>query len=62
MGLWQREKLLTGELIGETHRVLEPTQTHPTGNQHLTGPIFLWVAGEMTESGLKTEQAAFFPF
>ena len=26
---------LIGEFVGETHRVLECTQTHPPGNQHL---------------------------
>ena len=26
---------LTGEFVGETHRVLECTQTHPPRNQHL---------------------------
>ena len=30
---------LTGEFIGENHRVLEHTQTHPPGNQHQKGPI-----------------------
>ena len=25
---------LTGEFVGETHRVLEHTQTHPPRNQH----------------------------
>ena len=28
---------LTGEFVGEAHRVLESTQTHPLGNQHLKG-------------------------
>ena len=28
---------LTGEVIGETHRVLECTQTHPPGNRYLKG-------------------------
>ena len=41
---------LTGEFIGETHRVLECTQTHPTRNQHQKGPIYLWVAEEVTKS------------
>ena len=26
---------LTGESVGETHRVLEHTQAHPPANQHL---------------------------
>ena len=30
---------LTGEFVGETHRGLECTQTHPLGNQHQKGPI-----------------------
>ena len=28
---------LTGEFIGETHRVLRCTQTYPPANQHLKG-------------------------
>ena len=40
---------LTGEFTGETHRVLECTQTHTPENQHQKGPICLWVA----EEGLK---------
>ena len=40
---------LTGEFIGETHRVLEGTQTHPPGNQHQKDLICLWVVGEVTE-------------
>ena len=35
-----------GEFLGETHRVLECTQTHPPRNQHQNGPICLWIAGE----------------
>ena len=30
---------LTGESVGETHRVLECTQAHPPRNQHQKGPI-----------------------
>ena len=30
---------LTGEFVGETHRVLERTQTHPPRKQHQRGPI-----------------------
>ena len=41
---------LTGEFIGETHRVLEHPQNHPPRNQHQKGPISLWVVGEVTES------------
>ena len=52
---------LTGESVGETHRVLEHTQTHPPGNQHEKNPIFLWVAGEVTENGQRGEQVALFP-
>ena len=52
---------LTGEFIGDTHRVLEYTQTHQPGNQHQKGPISLWVAGEVTESLPRAEQAALFP-
>ena len=52
---------LTGEFVGETHRVLEHTQTHPPGNQHQKGPICLWVEGEVTESQLTAQQAALFP-
>ena len=51
---------LTGELVGETHRVLEHTQTHLPGNQHQKGPICLWVVGEVTESRQRAEQAALF--
>ena len=52
---------LIGEFIGETHRVLECTQTHPPGNQHQRGPICLWVAGEVTENHQRVEQAPLFP-
>ena len=52
---------LTGEFIGETHRVLEATQTHPPRNQHQKGPIGLWVAEEVTESQPRAQQAASFP-
>ena len=37
---------LTREFIGETHRVLECTQTHTPGNQHQKGPICLCVVGK----------------
>ena len=53
---------LTGEFIGETYRDLEHTKTHPPSNQHQKGPMCLWVAGEVTESRLRAEQAALFPF
>ena len=52
---------LTGEFIGETHRVLKCTQAHPPGNQHQKGPICLWIAEEVTESRVRAEQAALFP-
>ena len=52
---------LTGELVGETHRVLELTQTHPPGNQHQKGPVCLWVAEEVTEIWQRVEQVSFFP-
>ena len=53
--------ILTGEFIGETHRVLECTQTHPPRNQHQKGPICLWVVGEVTENWQRVEQAALVP-
>ena len=52
---------LTGEFIGETHRVLEYTQTHLRGNQHQKGLLYLWVVGEVTESWQRDEQATLFP-
>ena len=52
---------LTGQFIGETHRVLECTQTHPPRNQHWKGPICLFVAEEMTEILRKAELAPLFP-
>ena len=52
---------LTGEFVGETHRVPECTQTyHPPGNQQQKGPICLWVAGEVTESQLRAERVPLF--
>ena len=52
---------LTGEFVGETHRVLEHIQTHPPGDQPQKGPICLWVVGEVTETGTRAEQVALFP-
>ena len=52
---------LTGEFVGETHRVLECTQTHPPGNPHQKGPICLWVAEVVTESLPRGKQATLFP-
>ena len=48
--------ILTGEFVGETHRVLEHTQNHPARNQHQEGSICLWVVEEMTESQWRAEQ------
>ena len=54
---------LTGEFVGETHRVLDHTQAHLPGNQYLKGTAPLWVAKEVTDSdsGARAEQAALFP-
>ena len=52
---------LTGEFIGETHRVLECTQTHPPRKQHHKGPISLWVAGGVTENQQRAEQVPLLP-
>ena len=52
---------LTREFIGETHRVLERTQTHQPGNQYQKGPVCLLVVAEVTESQQREEQAALFP-
>ena len=51
---------LTGEFTGETHGVLECTQTHPPENRHLKGPVCLWVVEEVTKSGSRAKQAALF--
>ena len=51
----------TGEFVGETHRVLEPTQAHLPRNQHQKDPICLWVVGEVTENRQRVEQVALFP-
>ena len=52
---------LIGEFIGETHRILERTQTHPPGNQQQKGLICLRVVEEVTESHLRAKQVALFP-
>ena len=52
---------LTGWLVGETQRVLERTQAHPPGNQHQKGPICLWAAGGVTESGVTAKEVTLFP-
>ena len=49
---------LTGEFIGETHRILERIEAHPLRNQHQKGPICLWV---VTENQQRAEQAPLFP-
>ena len=51
---------LAEELVGEAHRALECTQTHPPGNPHQKGPICLWVVGEVSESQLRAEQVPLF--
>ena len=57
----RRKPSLTGEFVGEAHRVLEFSKTHPPGNQHWKGPICLWVAGEVTERQRRAEQVALLP-
>ena len=52
---------LTGEFVGETHRVPEGIQTHTPRNQHQKGPICLLVAGEVIEIWQRADQAALFP-
>ena len=52
---------LTGEFTGETHRVLECTQTHPPRNQHQKGPTCLWAMEELTKTQPRVKQAALFP-
>ena len=52
---------LTGEFIGETHRVLECTQNHSPRDEHQKGPICLWAEEEVTESWQRAEQEALFP-
>ena len=54
---------LTGGSLGETHRALECTHTHHLRrNQHQKGPIFFWVAGDVTESQHRAEQEALYLF
>ena len=48
---------LTGEFIGESHGVLERTQTNPLGKQYQKGRISLWVVEGVTESTQRVEQA-----
>ena len=52
---------LIGESTGRAHGVLECMQAHLPGNQHQKGTICLWVAGEVTESWVRAEQATLFP-
>ena len=52
---------LTGEFVGETHRVLEHTQAHPLGKQHQKGPICLWVAEGVTKIWQRVEQVPLLP-
>ena len=52
---------LTGEFVGETHRVLEHTQTHPPRKSAPEGPICLWEVGEVTENWQRAEQVPLFP-
>ena len=52
---------LTGEFIEEIHGILECTQAHEPGNQHQKGPIYLWVAEEVTKRGARAKQVALFP-
>ena len=52
---------LTGEFVGETHRVLQCTHAHLPRNKHQIGPICLWVVAEVTESQQRAEQAALVP-
>ena len=53
-----RETPSLTEFVGETHKVLGYTQTHPLGNLHLKGLISLWVEEEVTESQPRAKQAA----
>ena len=53
---------LTGQFVGETHSVLEHTQTHPPRNQHQKRPICLSVVEEVTENEQRAQQMALFHF
>ena len=50
---------LTGEFIGETHRVLQCRKIYPSAPE---GPNLLVVEGEVTESRVRAKQVAMFPF
>ena len=52
---------LTGEFVGETHRILECKQTHPPRNQQQKGPMSLWIVEEVTGNWQRVQQAALFP-
>ena len=58
MGLVKAGKTLslTGKSVGEAHGVLECTQAHPLGNQHLKRHNLMWEVREVTESGMRGEQ------
>ena len=51
----------TGEFVGEAHRVLGHTQTHPARSQHQKGAIRLCIFGEVTASRLTDQQVVLFP-
>ena len=50
---------LTGEFLGEIHKVLE--QNYPPKNQHHMDPVCLWVAEEVTERLQRAEEGALTP-
>ena len=56
---------LTGESIGGAHQVLECTQAHLPRNKHqghtLKGTIYLWKAGEVTESKSESQPSGIVP-
>ena len=52
--------ILTGEIFGETHRVLEWTQMHLPRELAPEGPNLLVGSGG-SDSGQKAEQVALFP-
>ena len=52
---------LTGECVGENHRVLEHAWTHLPGNQHQKGPTCFWEGKEVTESEVRAEPVALLP-
>ena len=52
---------LTGEFVGETHRVLECPQTHPLGKKHQKGPLCFWVVEGVIEIRQRVEQVPLLP-